>query len=354
MTRSLDDVALFRALPQVGRQVPWVRLGAWPTPVARLDLDGDVWCKREDLTSPVYGGNKVRTLEAMFGRARAAGATRMWATGAYGSNHVVATVLHARAAELDAGAILFPQPPSEPALANASAILAARAEVIHLPSVIELPFAMARVRRRAGAYVMPPGGATPEGALGAMSAAFELAAQAARGELPWPRGVVVAVGSGCTTAGLLAGFHLAHELGLAPPPPRLTSVRVTPWPITSRLRLANLARATLALVDELRGASSATTYAQLVAALSVDGRFLGKGYGRATAAGARTIERMRLAGAPPLDCVYTAKSACALLDLVPTVRPLLFWATKSSSPLARASDEDVAAAPGAMRSWMGR
>ncbi|KAB2911293.1 MAG: pyridoxal-phosphate dependent enzyme, partial [Kofleriaceae bacterium] len=88
MTRSLDDVALFRALPQVGRQVPWVRLGAWPTPVARLDLDGDVWCKREDLTSPVYGGNKVRTLEAMFGRARAAGATRMWATGAYGSNHV--------------------------------------------------------------------------------------------------------------------------------------------------------------------------------------------------------------------------------------------------------------------------
>ncbi len=124
---------------------------------------GDVWVKREDLTSTVYGGNKVRTLEAMFGRARAAGATRMWATGAYGSNHAVATVLHARAAGLDGGAILFPQPAGEPALANASALLAARPEVISIGSVIELPFVMARVRRRTGAYVMPPGGATPEG-----------------------------------------------------------------------------------------------------------------------------------------------------------------------------------------------
>ena len=354
MTRSLDDVALFRALPQVGRQVPWVRLGDWPTPVAHLDLAGDVWLKREDLTAPGYGGNKVRTLEAMFGRARAAGATRMWGTGAYGSNHVVASVLHARTAELDSGAILFPQPASEPALANASALLSARPEVIGLGSVIELPFVMARVRRRAGAYVMPPGGATPEGALGAMSAAFELAAQAANGELPWPRRVVVAVGSGCTTAGLLAGFHLAHELGLAPPAPAVTSVRVTPWPVTSRLRLANLAHATLALVDTLRGASSSTTFMQLVAALTVDGRFLGKGYGRATAAGARTAERMRAAGSPPLDPVYTAKSAAALLELPRTDGPVIYWATKSSTPLPRATDDDVAAAPRAMRVWMGR
>lgn len=355
MARSLDDVALFRALPQVGRQVPWVRLGDWPTPVERLAVDGDVWVKREDLTAPGYGGNKVRTLEAMFGRARAAGATRMWATGAYGSNHAVATVLHARTAGLDTGAILFAQPASEPALANASALLSVRPEVMGLASVIELPFAMARVRRRAGAYVMPPGGATPEGALGAMSAAFELAAQAARGELPWPRRVVLAVGSGCTTAGLLAGFHLAHELGLAGRPPTVTAVRVTPWPVTSRLRLARLAHATLALVDGLRGASSAATFADLVGALEVDGRFLGKGYGRATPVGARTTERMRAAGAPPVDAVYTAKSAAAVLELArSTDGPIIFWATKSSAPLPRASDDEIAAAPRAMRTWMGR
>ncbi|MBE7451760.1 MAG: pyridoxal-phosphate dependent enzyme [Kofleriaceae bacterium] len=355
MTRSLDDVALFRALPQVGRQLPWVRLGDWPTPVEAAPALGPVWIKREDLTAARYGGNKVRTLEAMFGRARAAGADRIWATGAFGSNHAVATVLHAGAAGLAAGALLFPQPASEPACANASALLSARPELAALASVIELPFAMARLRRRPGAFVMPPGGATAHGALGALSAAFELAEQAARGELPWPRHVVVAVGSGCTTAGLLAGFHLAHALGLAPPPPRVRSVRVTPWPVTSRLRLARLAHAALAVVDELRGASSGLSLWALRAGLDVDGRWLGPGYGRTTTAGERTAERMRAGGAPPVDAVYTAKSAASLLDLAAQdPGPIVFWATKSSRPLPRASDDDVARAPAAVRSWLGR
>ena len=104
----------------VAAAVPWVRLGQWPTPVAPIAGHPDLWVKREDLTASAYGGNKVRTLEAMFGRARAAGATRIWATGAFGSNHVVATVVHARAVGLEAGALLFPQPPGEPAYANAS------------------------------------------------------------------------------------------------------------------------------------------------------------------------------------------------------------------------------------------
>ena len=356
---DLDDVALFRALPQVGRQLPWVRLGDWPTPVEPVAALGEVWAKREDLTAARYGGNKVRTLEAMFGRARAAGATRMWATGAYGSNHAVATVLHAGTAGLDAGAIVFPQPASEPALANAAALLSARPRVIAIDSVVALPFAMAATRRRTRGgevpYVMPPGGATPEGALGALSAAFELAEQAARHELPWPRRVVIAVGSGCSSAGLLAGFHLAHSLGLAPRPPIVTAVRVTPWPVTSRLRIANLARGALALVDRLRGADSGVGYRALVAGLEVDGRWLGKGYGRTTAAGERTAVRMHAIGGPRVDCVYTAKSAAALAELAAREPgPIVFWATKSSAPLPTATDDDIAHAPRALQRWLGR
>ena len=149
----------------VAAAVPWVRLGQWPTPVAPIAGHPDLWVKREDLTASAYGGNKVRTLEAMFGRARAAGATRIWATGAFGSNHVVATVVHARAVGLEAGALLFPQPPGEPAYANASAIIAAAPRIVTIPSVALLPLAMAARRREPGAYVMPPGGATAEGAL---------------------------------------------------------------------------------------------------------------------------------------------------------------------------------------------
>ena len=124
----------------------------WDSPPLRV---------REDRSSAVYGGNKVRTLEAMYGQAQASGARTMWATGAYGSNHAVATVMHAPAAGMRAGAILFPQPHSRPARDNLSALLAARPAVEQLGTIALLPFAMRKVRRDPRAYVMTPGGATP-------------------------------------------------------------------------------------------------------------------------------------------------------------------------------------------------
>lgn len=344
--------ALHAELPALATALPWVGLGAWPTPVE--PLTDEVWVKREDLTAPRYGGNKVRTLEAVFGRARAADATRIWATGAFGSNHVLATAIHAEAAGLEAGAILFPQPPSEPALANASAILATGAKVVTLPSVALLPAAMAAIGRRRGAYVMAPGGATPEGAMGALSAAFELVAQWRAGVVPWPALLVVPVGSGCTTAGLLAGLHLAHRLVGAPTPPLLCAVRVTPWPISSRWRLARLAAAAVALVERHLLRPSGLGFGPLHAGLIVDGRFLGSGYGHVTAAGEAAAARLAARGLHA-DPVYAAKAAAALFARAPSVPgPTLFWLTKSSAPLARADERAVAAAPRDLRRWLGR
>lgn len=361
MTAAQGDVALLRVLPAVAAQVPWLRLGAWPTPVMALD-GGRLWVKREDLTSPAYGGNKVRTLEVALGQARASGAARVWATGAYGSNHVLATAVHAAAAGLDVGAMLFPQPASEPAMANLGALLAHDPALALLGSVIELPLRMAWIRWRPGptSWVMPPGAATPVGALGALSAALELADQHRAGLLPWPRRIVLPVGSGCTTAGLLAGVHLAHALGLAPAPPTICAVRVTPWPVTSRLRLARLAYATLANVDRLRGASTEVGFARLLAGLAVDGDQLGRGYGRATAAGSEARARMHALGGPVLDDVYSAKAAAGMFTergrAHRTPRgdgPTLFWATKSSAPMRQATPAQLAEAPAALRRWLG-
>ena len=344
--------ALQAAVPALYDRLPWIGLGTWPTPIERVR--DEIWVKREDLTAPTYGGNKVRTLEAMFGRARAAGATRIWATGAYGSNHVLATVIHAAQAGLEAGALLFPQPPSEPALANAGAIVAAAPAIVTLPSVAMLPAAMALIARRAGAYVMAPGGASAEGAMGALAAAFELAAQCGRGGAPWPLAIVVPVGSGCTTAGLLAGLHLAHALGHAPPPPAVHAVRVTPWPITSRWRLARLAAHAIALCEAQLGRSSGVGFAALQASLTVDGRFLGAGYGHMTATGEAAATELAHHGLHA-DPVYAAKAAAALFELAPRAPgPVLLWLTKSSAPLARATDDQIARAPARLRHWLGR
>jgi hypothetical protein len=50
-----------------------------------------------------------------------------------------------------------------------------------------------------------------------------------------------------------------------------------------------------------------------------------------------------------------AKAAAALCEHAAHASgPIVFWATKSSAPLPRATDADVAAAPRALRRWLGR
>jgi D-cysteine desulfhydrase len=359
---GLDSVALFRHLPQA-RSVPWAVLGEWPTPVEPApaigaEVGGEVWIKREDRTSPHYGGNKVRTLEAVLGGIRDRGIERIWSTGAYGSNHALATAIHAPRIGIGVGAILFPQPASAPAQANLAALFATGCDVIRLRSWAELPAAMAivaRRERRAGrrAFVMAPGGATVEGAFGGLSAAYELAEQVAAGALPAPSQIVLAVGSTCTTAGLLAGVHLCAARGLGfRRPPLVIAVRVTPWPVTAAWRIANLAAGVVARVDELRGHATTLDLRRLRAGLVVDGDQIGVGYGHATQAGDHAAAMFAAAGAPALDCVYSAKSAAALWRHAKHRGPTLYWATKSTSLLATPTAAQLAQAPAAMREWL--
>ena len=352
----MDRVALFRWLPRLAARVPWVVLGDWPTPLDALALEGGtVWIKREGDSSARYGGNKIRTLEAWLGHARAGGYDRIWAIGAYGSNHAIATVLHARAIGLDAGAIVFPQPPSEWAIENASALVESRCPLVRLRTVVEVPFAaFAIARRDRRSIVMPPGGATPVGTLGALSAVFELAEQLAAHVAPPPRRIVVPIGSTCTSAGLLAGLALAHAIGAWRwPLPIVHAVRVTPWPVTSRVRTAELAARTLARIAMLGGPAIGISLRELVARLVVDPRELGPGYGRSTPRSLEALRAFAIPGAPRLDGVYSAKATAALLRLHRRgTGPLLLWSTKSTMKLAAASPPALARAPRQLRAWL--
>ncbi|HEY0251711.1 MAG TPA: pyridoxal-phosphate dependent enzyme, partial [Kofleriaceae bacterium] len=320
--------ALFRWLPELAPRVPTVALGTWPTPLDRLELaGGPIWVKREGDSNPVYGGNKIRTLEMWLGHALERGYERIWAIGATGSNHAIATVTHARALGLDAGAILFPQPHSEWEQENFSALQRSGAELVMLRSVIAMPFvAMQIARRDRKGLVMPPGGATPIGTLGAMSAAFEIAEQVSAGLAPPPARIVLAIGSTCTSAGLVAGFSLAHATGAWPwPVPIIHAVRVTPWPVTSRVRTAALAWRSLRRIHAL-GGPPPIDLPTLVRRLVVDGRELGGGYGKPTPASQAAMRTFAFRGAPRLDGVYSAKATAAALRLHRAgIGPLILW-----------------------------
>ena len=412
--------------------MPWATLGDLPTPIDELSIAGaPLWVKREGDSSARYGGNKVRTLEAWLGHARASGARRIWAIGAYGSNHVVATVLHAHAIGLESGALVFPQPASEWAVENAGALIASGVPIVRLRNVVEVPFAgvaiaaqarLARlIRSRLGedrastsrydeepappahdidaspltqvagdhlvtpprrtiaelardamtgapasralgmlvgrelardSIVMPPGGATPIGTLGALSAVFELAEQIADGVAPPPRRIVLPVGSTCTTAGLLSGFAIAQAMGAWRwPVPIVHAVRVTPWPVTSRIVIVRLAEATLARIALLGGPR-----VQLGAPprLIVDPSELGGGYGRVTDHGVAAMRELgAITHAPRLDGVYSAKAAAALLRLHGRgIGPLLFWATKATTVMAAPGVQALRAAPRPLVQWL--
>jgi D-cysteine desulfhydrase len=278
------------------------------------------------------------------------------ATGAFGSNHAVATVLHAGAAGLTGGAILFPQPPSWAALENLRVTLT-HADPLHVLSHwLQLPFAMWR-HASADTVVMAPGGATPWGALGYVAAALELAAQVERGELEAPRRVFVGVGSTCTSAGLLVGFEHAVRLGIGfREKPTLVSVRVTPWPVTSRFRIVGLAvRASALLAELVEDPSLLLDRATLSRGLVIDGARLGPGYGRPSAAGQSALSLFRSRGLFELDTTYSSKAAAGFLaGARHDLGPHLFWSTKSTVPLPPVSAEALANAPRVARRFIAR
>jgi 1-aminocyclopropane-1-carboxylate deaminase/D-cysteine desulfhydrase-like pyridoxal-dependent ACC family enzyme len=189
-----------------------------------------------------------------------------------------------------------------------------------------------------------------------MAAAFELADQVAAHLAPPPRRIVLAAGSTCTTAGLLAGFSLAHALGVWRwPVPIVHGVRVTPWPVTSRLRTAELARRTLVRVEQLGGPRVAIGLGELIARLVIDGRELGRGYGHATARSDAAMTALAAIDGPRLDGVYSAKAAAALLRLHRAgTGPLVFWASKSTATLAPPGRDALDRAPAAIRRWLRR
>ena len=361
---------LFDLFPKLAQRVPRVALGTFPTPVEPLralarELGAGVdepWIKRDDISSEFYGGNKVRTLELLLGQACALGRTSVLATGAFGSNHALATAVHAPRVGLTPSALLFPQPVSVAAFVNLRALVNSGAQLHALPhwSAFPLGLAWARLKLEPRSYVMVPGGATPLGALGYVSAGLELGRQVAAGQLPAPRRVIVAVGSTCTSAGLLVGLALAarFHIGFEPSTlPRLTSVRVSPWPVTSRLRILHLASRTAHFLRELAGPEvPRLDSAELGAHFQVDGRYLGPGYGEASPAGSEAEALWRRFGLPALDGTYSAKAAARLISGLRAreAGPVLFWSTKSSVPLPREGplEGSLRDVPLRIRAWL--
>jgi len=328
-------LALFRRFPGLAGRLPHRALLSGPTPVAPFPLDGlrELWIKRDERSSPVYGGNKPRKLEFLIGDALARGARRLVTSGALGTNHGLATTLLAREAGLATTLLLVDQPVTEEVRTKLLLCHAAGARLRYGGTVtgaareglLELARSLAARERP---VLVPTGGTSARGDLGFVSAALELAEQVRAGELPEPRRIYVPVGSGGTLAGLLAGLKLA---GLGS---RVVGVLVTDILPPSPRKLVRLSNASLRLLRKHVPDVPRVTLA--AADFEYPRDQLGPGYGAPTAA-ARAARDAAAQHGVALETTYSAKALAALRD---DARrgildgPALFWNTYNAVDVA--------------------
>ncbi len=270
-----------------------------------------------------YGGNKVRKLQLILPHARERGARRLVTVGAVGSHHVLATTLFGGAQGFSVTGVLFPQPYDSHAVQNLKAALAAGLDARPVSSLAAVPLALARTLRP-GDYLIPAGGSGPIGSRGFYRAASELAGQVDAGLLPAPDVIVVPLGTGGTAAGLLAGLAACGLKSL------LCAVDVALGARAGSALVKGLAN-WLAVRNNLKGVRGL-----LNEQFTVDPRFLGRGYGYDTNAGAAAREIATDWGLE-LDVTYTSKAFAKALELgrFPGYDPKRWPHPQASEPIGR-------------------
>ncbi len=302
-----------------------LKLGRYPTPVERLDALSspgvDALGKHDDRARLRRQQSQEARAHPRIGAPAASGAARLVTIGAAGSHHVLATAHFAARVGLGVDAILVPQRRTEHVVENLRALIATGARIFPVRWQAMVPFVALRLSLARGAYFVPLGGSSVDGAMGYVDAIRELAAQVRAGELPEPDAIVVTLGSGGTVAGIVAG--LAAEKLRA----RVVAVAISHpvWYLAFAAR--RLARACARRAGIELGS--------LDDRLVVDGRYVGAGYGEPTTAAARATTEAAPSGLT-LDATYTAKAFAAALDVVRSgeYRNVLYWHTLSSAPLA--------------------
>jgi D-cysteine desulfhydrase len=271
--------------------------------------------KRDDLNAEHIGGNKLRALEWIL----PAAGDGIVSLGGIGSTWCATLARYAREDGRRVATALFPQPWS-PSVGRTLAVTAAHAEVRLLGSLIGVPGGVARawlgLARECGRVTfVPAGGATPAGVLGSVNGALEFAGQVERGDAPRPDVVVVPLGSGGTTAGLLLGFDLA-EWDIT-----VCAVAVTSRWLTGTRAVGSLVRRTRGLL-----ARAGAALPPRRARLEVLWNQLGHGYGHPTDAGRLARESMARVGIA-LESTYGAKAFAALAGIATSYRRPCFWHT---------------------------
>lgn len=322
-----SDRPLHTHYPRLAAALAHCPLAELPAPVRPLARPGNVWCKDDGGTHALYGGNKVRKLEYVFGQAQRHGCTQVATFGAAGSNHATATALHAQRLGLRCINFLSRQRHTPWLASNIKRQLASGARLVFVDGDRLQREQQARDVLDATAHktwLIPMGGSSVAGTIGYVNAAFELRAQIERGDLPLPQRVYAPLGTTGTVVGLALGFAAAQL------PVDVIAVRVVHETIGSAALAARLyARAARALH---RLDPQFPRLATDPPRLQVRDEFFGAGYAVATDQARAAVDFAAQHWDLKLETTYSGKAAAALLAdrRNGATDRALFWSTYSA------------------------
>jgi len=269
-----------------------------------------LWVKRDDCTGLSTGGNKTRKLEYLMAEAIAARADVVITQGATQSNHARQTAAAAAKLGMKCHILLEDRTGStDPDYTDNGNVLLDRlhgATVDRRSGGSNMQQEMEQLAEQLKAdgarpYVIPGGGSTPVGALGYVSAAMELASQAAARGLRMDY-LVHATGSAGTQAGLVAGLHAINS------DTKLLGIGVRAPQEKQEAMVYDLACRT---AEHMRMGGGIPR--ELVAA-NCD--YVGAGYGLPTAGMLEAVEMLARTEGLLLDPVYSGKGMAGLIDLI--------------------------------------
>ena len=211
-TESSKQWPILKHFPTLTKRLNPLDLCQLPTPIDALtQLADNAWVKRDDLSNPIYGGNKTRKFEFIAADILRKKATHVVTLGGSGTNHGVATAMVCNQLGLDCTVITFNQPDSAFVQKNQILMKQFGANIINVGSLIlaALRFYLNPRRLSRNYYFLAAGGGTALGTLAYVNAALELHQQVQAGDCPEPDTIYVPAGSVATLAGLTLGCAIA-------------------------------------------------------------------------------------------------------------------------------------------------
>jgi 1-aminocyclopropane-1-carboxylate deaminase/D-cysteine desulfhydrase-like pyridoxal-dependent ACC family enzyme len=221
-------VALFDAYAGLAQSMPRIALCDLPTPIEKLQsvTGASAHIKKDGLSAPEFGGNKVRTLEFLLGAAAQGKVPRAYVVGLPGTSMALASAIYGKRERLNLAVVLLRQRATEDARRNLLVFQKLGTELYQAEAIASLRLCVARltltslILHQRLPYVLNPN--SPTGMTGYVNMAFELRDQIRQGQLPAPDRIYIPMGLQGTVTGLLLGLRAA---GLKS---RLVAVSVAP------------------------------------------------------------------------------------------------------------------------------